>query len=117
MKEGDIGLAYFKNSDGANKLRPILLLKQMPKFYDFLVCAISSNLNQYVENFDDIISFNDIDFKDSGIKVPSLIRLSNLAVFSKKEILGIIGAISIERKRKLIHSLCNYLKEDSIVYH
>ncbi len=51
MNNGSIALARIPQ-DLTGKLRPILLLKRMPKYNDFLVCAISSQLHQYVPYFD-----------------------------------------------------------------
>ena len=42
MKEGDIALVELIQSDGSSKLRPVLLLKILPKYNDYLVCGIST---------------------------------------------------------------------------
>ena len=42
MKEGDVLLTELPQADGARKLRPVLFLRRMPPFQDFLVCGISS---------------------------------------------------------------------------
>ena len=57
MKEGDIVLASLPQADGFTKNRPILLLREMHEYGDFLVCGISSQLHQEVNGFDEIISF------------------------------------------------------------
>lgn len=98
MKEGDVVLAALPQSDGKTKLRPVLLLRQLPPPYnDFLVCGISSQLHQKINDFDDLISENDDDFKKSGIIKESIIRLSFLAVTSVNIIAGTIGKISEQR--------------------
>jgi mRNA interferase MazF len=40
MKEGDILLTALKQSDGALKDRPVVFLRRMPPFQDFLVCGV-----------------------------------------------------------------------------
>ena len=46
MREGGIILANLQLADGSVKLRPVLLLKQLPVYNDFLVCGISTQLHQ-----------------------------------------------------------------------
>ena len=63
------------------KLRPALLLGKLPGNYDdWLMCMISSQTHQYVSGFDEIVQEDDIDFGESGLKVPSVIRVGRLAV-------------------------------------
>jgi mRNA interferase MazF len=80
MKEGDVLLASIPQSDGARKDRPVLFLKRMPPFQDFLVCGISSQLQQAVPRLDETLAPSDADFRMSGLKAPSLIRLGYLGV-------------------------------------
>ena len=67
MKAGNIVLVDFPQSDGRSKLRPVLILKLLPKYNDFLVCGISTQLNQYLKDFDEILSEQDIHFKQTGL--------------------------------------------------
>ena len=85
----------------------------MPKYRDFLVCGISTQLYQEVKNFDEIILPNDTDFAGSGLKAESLIRLGFLNVLVRKDILGIIGEISAERHQRLLRNLGDYLMKSS----
>ena len=48
----------------------------MPKYQDFLISGISTQLKEYIPNFDEIISPNDDDFQSSGLVRQSDIRLS-----------------------------------------
>jgi hypothetical protein len=45
MQEGSIILTNLPQADGTFKLRPVLVLRQLPNT-DFLVCGISTQLNQ-----------------------------------------------------------------------
>jgi mRNA interferase MazF len=54
-KSGDIVLASLPQADGKTKLRPALVLKQMLPYKDLLVCGISTQINQEVLGFDEII--------------------------------------------------------------
>jgi mRNA interferase MazF len=111
MKKGSIILTALPQQDGQLKQRPVLILKEMPAYGDFLVCGVSSQINQYVVNFDEILNQGDDDYKQSGIIKPSVIRLSFLAVIPKKSIAGSIGKISDSRYNKLIKNLTDYLNK------
>ena len=109
MKEGDVILAQVPQANGRMKNRPAIFLREMPPYHDMLVCGISTQLHQYVMNFDDIISPGDEDFNTSGLQLKSLIRVGFLAVLPRKRILGSIGSISSERHKRLLRKLCDYL--------
>ena len=81
MKEGDVLLARLPQSDGQVKIRPVVALRKMPGFGDLLVCGISTQLHQEIAGFDEILLSSDDDFKRSGLKAASLIRLGFLATF------------------------------------
>jgi len=116
MKEGDIVLAQ---KDGRGKYRPAVVLRRMPGFGDLLVCGISIQLRQQVADFDEIIDPSHTDFKTSGLKAPSLIRLGFLAVLAASSFLGTIGSISGERHQGLLCRLSEHLlpkeKSDSAI--
>jgi mRNA interferase MazF len=110
MNEGDVVLAALPQADGKIKLRPVLLLRQLPLPYnDFLVCGISTQVHQLIKNFDELISEKENDFRDSGIIKESVIRLSFLAVASIKLVAGKIGRISEIRHKTLLQRLSNNL--------
>ncbi|MEH2000143.1 MAG: type II toxin-antitoxin system PemK/MazF family toxin [Nostoc sp.] len=109
MKEGNIILTPIPQANGEIKNRPTLILREMPKYQDFLICGISTQLKQYIPNFDEIISPNDDEFKFSGLVRQSVIRLSFLSVITRNSIIGSIGTISTERHKKLLHNLSQYL--------
>ncbi len=109
MQESDIILTPLIQADGQIKNRPVLLLRMMPKYQDFLACGISSQLQQYVINFDEIISPTDADFNSSGLVTASVIRLGFLALIPQKKIIGSIGFISAPRHQKLLQNLSEYL--------
>jgi mRNA interferase MazF len=114
MKEGDVALTPIPQANGLIKNRPVVLLRQMPVFGDFLVCGISTQLHQEVKNFDECISLNDTDFLTSGLKASSIIRLGFLAALPLRNIVGAIGFISTERHHRLLNSLCKYLEANTV---
>ncbi|MBX7258614.1 MAG: type II toxin-antitoxin system PemK/MazF family toxin [Candidatus Hydrogenedentes bacterium] len=109
MKEGDIVLANLPQVDAATKRRPVLLLRELPSFGDFLVCGISTQLHQAVTGFDEIISRSDDDYQSSGLLAPSVVRLNYLGVVARHCIPGKIGSIHKSRYRRLIENLSRHL--------
>ena len=73
MKESDIVVAAFPQSDGSLKRRPALILREMPPFRDFLICGISTQIRQKVKNFDELVSLDVSDFEQSNLDSESLI--------------------------------------------
>jgi mRNA interferase MazF len=109
MTEGDITLTPLAQSDGRIKPRPAMLLKQMPPFDDWLICGISTQLHQEVPGFDDKIEPSHPDFRRSGLKAASIIRLGFLAVLPANHFLGFLGSVSPERHAKLLQRLSTFL--------
>ncbi|HTR43934.1 MAG TPA: hypothetical protein VMH87_20165 [Pseudomonadales bacterium] len=66
MNEGDIALAPLPQADGQIKNRPVVLLRRLPPFGDFLVCGVSTQLQQRVESFDEMITPIDKEFAATG---------------------------------------------------
>ena len=108
MKPGDIVLTIIPQDD-QQKIRPVLILKTLPKYNDFLVCAISSQLHQNIPDFDLVLDSKDPAFATSGLRGSSVFRLSNLAVLSKEEIIGTIGSLQKELHLQLLKTLAGYL--------
>jgi len=67
MKEGNIVLTPITQTDGQVKNRPSVVLRCLPPYNDLLVCGISTQLQHYVKDFDEIISHDDTDFSSSGL--------------------------------------------------
>ena len=109
MREGNIILTAITQADERRENRPALVLREMPKYGDLLICGISTQVKQYIPNFDEIIMAEDYDFIDSGLISKSLIRLAFLAVVPQAELIGSIGKISSERHFKLLSNLSIYL--------
>ena len=109
MNEGDVALAPLPQADGQVKNRPVVLLRRLPPFGDFLVSGISTQLHLRVAGFDEEIVASDPGFAASGLKTASLIRLGFLAVLPKSALLGRIGSLSSERHLRLVANLCRHL--------
>jgi mRNA interferase MazF len=110
MKEGAVALTPLPQADGLTKPRPVILLRAMPPFGDWLVCGVSTQLQQEVVGFDERIEPSHADFRSSGLKAPSLIRLGFLTVLPANRLLGVLGSISPERQQRLLHRLVTFLQ-------
>lgn len=112
-RSGQIVLASFPYTDFSDaKLRPVLMLRQAStSFDDWLVCMVSSQTQQVEDGLDEIITPADANFFDTGLKAPSILRLSRLAVLDGKLLVGSIGAISDERLMLLRQRLAKWISE------
>jgi len=110
MKAGDISLLSIRQADGQIKKRPILLLKQMPPFNDWLVAGISTQLHQEVKGFDLVILKTDSLYSRTGLKDSSLVRLGFLDVVAEAELKGAIGELPIDKVNLLLQRLSDRLK-------
>lgn len=111
-KAGQIVLFRFPQTDLAvGKSRPSLLIAPVPSsFDDWLVCMISTRIQQTIANIDEIISPTDADFIQSGLKTESVFRLTRLAVVSESIFLGTIGKISPNRLAEIRKNLAHWIE-------
>ncbi|MBK9348532.1 MAG: type II toxin-antitoxin system PemK/MazF family toxin [Burkholderiales bacterium] len=110
-RAGQIVVTPFPYTDlSGAKLRPVLLLRQAsPRFDDWLVCMVSSQLQQAETDLDEWIGAADADYVGSGLKVPSVLRLSRLAVVDAAVLVGAIGEISPARLLTVRQRLANWV--------
>ena len=111
ISESQIVLFKFPQTDQKEgKLRPALILRELPgKFNDWLICMISSNIDLQIPELDELITPDDSDFMQSGLKVPSVIRTSRLAVVDGNILLGKLGQINTERLHKIKQKLSKWI--------
>ena len=109
MREGEIILANLPQSDWNFKLRPVLLLRQLPGYNDFLVCGISTQLQQLIKDFDELIDEKNSNFYQTGLRQSSIIRLGFLAVIPDNKIPGSIGRIELALHKNLLERLAKWL--------
>lgn len=110
MNDGDILLTALPQADGTFKERPVLLLCRMPPFEDFLVCGVSTQLQQAAPEIDEQITPDDPDYRTSGLKTASLIRVGFLSVLPRSRFTGRIGRISKARRSRLLSKLSDFLR-------
>ena len=113
ITEGQIVLFKFPRTNQIEgKLRPALVIRQLPdQLNDWLICMISSQLHQAIPEFDEIITSNDPDFEQSGLKLPSVVRISRLAVIDKSILSGRLGQIDAARISNIRKRLANWIQD------
>jgi len=109
MTEGDIILARIPQADGGGKVRPTILLRQLPGFGDYLACGVSTQLKYEIKDFDFPLMESDEEFTATGLKQSSLARLSFLGVLTQSQVLGKIGCINQAALNTLRNRLANYI--------
>lgn len=109
MKPGEVVLVALPQADGRRKLRPALLLCRLPPFDDWLACGISTQLQNGVAGFDEVIAERDADFRASGLHRASLVRLGFLGSVPEADVLGTLGEIAPARLLDLRRRLADHL--------
>ena len=111
MKPGDVVLLRFPQADlAAGKLRPALVVAVAPGRYpDVLLSLITSRAYQQIPDFDEAIEPSAKDFKSSGLKARSVIRLARLVSVEETVINARLGEISAERLRRIKTRLMDWI--------
>lgn len=112
IAEGLVVLFRYPQADQTEgKLRPALVVRELPgQFNDWLICMISSQLHQRIPDFDEVITPNDSDFRQSGLKLPSVIRIGRLAVVEGNILLGKLGQIDNQRLSLIKQRLARWIQ-------
>lgn len=112
IEEGQVVLFRFPKTDLVEgKLRPALVIRKLPGPYDdWLICMISSQVERAIDAFDEVISTNDSDFADSGLKTESVVRLSRLAVVERRALVGAVGHVDAERLARIKANISDWIR-------
>jgi len=102
FKKGTIILIPFPFTDlSFTKVRPALIISANTiKGDDIVVAFISSLKTKKLQKTDIALSFTDSNFKKTGLKNNSLIKIDKIATLDKKIVIGELGEIdkSIQKK-------------------
>ena len=111
IEEGQIVLFPFPQADQTTgKLRPALVLRRCPGPHDdWLICMISSQLRHEIPGTDEVVCQDDIDFPQSGLKLPSLIRATRLAIVASDMLQGAIGSLPDQRVRRVRKGIADWI--------
>lgn len=110
-RAGQIALMPFPYTNLVNnKKRPVLLLRKLSQNQDdWLVCMVSSQLRQLQPDLDWVLTPEDDEFRESGLKVSSVFRLCRVAVLDGSLLIGKLGAIPDVRLRELQQRLASWI--------
>lgn len=101
-KIGDIILTPFPFTDlSGHKVRPALILGTQAGGEDITVCFISSVMKNRIHKFDVLIDSKYKNFKKTGLKLKSIIRITKIATLDKTIVLGKIGDLDAENIKKV----------------
>jgi len=112
FKKNTIVLIPFPFTDlTAIKVRPAVIVSGCKTDDDIIVSFISSKKTKRLHKMDVKIQSKDKNFKQTGLKTDSLIKVGKLATLSKKIVLGELGNVSestgkeINKKLKTLFGL------------
>lgn len=110
-RPGQIALMDLAQTDLApGKRRPVLIVAQVPGPYDdWLVCMLSTQLQQAIPTFDEVIDRDSKDFSASGLRIESVVRVARLAVVSSDLLVGALGSVSDERLKRVRNTLAAWM--------
>ena len=111
VSEGDLIVADLPQADGRTKPRPVLLLRQLPGFGDFLVCGVSTQIHQAQADFDWIIADTDTFFEATGLQTSSVIRLNFLSTLPTRRMTRHLGRVPATILATLQSNLASYLRQ------
>jgi len=111
VNPGDVVLISLPQAGGGPpKLRPALVLAQLPGSYqDTFICGVSTQLSAQIPDWDELIQPGDADYAQSGLHHASIIRLSYLYSTEQSEVVGKIGQIADDRLQRLQSRLADHI--------
>lgn len=115
-RPGLLAVLRFRDPSGpVGRRRPVLLLAPVPgRGSAWLVCALTTHLHMAVEGFDEVIAADDADFRTSGLKIESVVRVGRLAVVEDERLEGSIGEISKERLERIRKQLADWIENPTL---
>lgn len=109
MLEGSVIKAFIHQADGKFKARPVVIIKKLPYFDDWLVCGISSKVHTIHPGLDILISRSHPDFSEIGLNYELVIRAGWLNTFPQSKIEGAWGKVSINTLEQIKKNPANYV--------
>ena len=109
-KIGHIVLVPFPFTDlSGEKVRPALVLGVQNGGDDVTVCFLSSHVPDKIHKFEVLVDEKEKDFKKTGLKSNSIIKVTKIATLDKAVVLGQIGELDVKSMQKVKSILKVYL--------
>ncbi|MCE7989326.1 MAG: type II toxin-antitoxin system PemK/MazF family toxin [Caldilinea sp. CFX5] len=113
LQRGDIVIATFPFTDlSGSKRRPALVLATTTPNADSILAFISSVMPMVVNSYELPLIPADADFAQTGLKVPSILRLNKLVTLERSLITRRIGRVSPQRLRAIDDRVIQVLNID-----
>jgi mRNA interferase MazF len=101
-KQGDIVLVPFPFTDlSGEKVRPAVVISSEEKGDDVTLCFISSIIPNKILGNEILIKKEEKDFKNTGLKTNSVVKVTKIATLEKKIILGKLGNLDLKNLLKI----------------
>ena len=108
-KQGDIVLVPFPFTDlSGEKVRPALIVSKKEFRDDVTVCFISSLIPKKISENEFFIKNTDKNFKNTGLKMSSIVKVNKMATLEKGVILGKLGSLDMENLLKIKKIIKNH---------
>jgi len=113
LQRGDVVIAAFPFTDlSANKRRPALVLAVTTTSADVILAFISSVFPTTISPYELPFTPTEADFPQTGLKVPSILRLDKLATIDRRLITRRIGKLTQQRLQAVDDRLLRVLGID-----
>jgi mRNA interferase MazF len=110
LARGDVVLVRFPFTDlSGSKLRPALIVGR-PAGDDFIVAFITTRVATRDPRSAHLLQPSDMEFRTTGLKVPSVIRLERLATLQRSLIQRRLGSIG-QRTEQVVARCLRYVFE------
>lgn len=118
LQRGDIVIATFPFTNlSGSKRRPALVLATIIPNADSILAFISSVMPTVVNSYELPLIPADADFAQTGLKIPSILRLNKLATLERPLVTRRIGKLSKQRLQAVDDRLIQALGIDLQRYH
>lgn len=109
MKPGDVILVDFPFTiPTQSKVRPsVVITNTEDKYRDLVVCAISSVFPNTLSARDIAIQKKDPAFKDTGLRVDSVIKIDRIATLRRSDVIAKIGKCTPKLWQEIISKFKN----------
>ncbi len=109
MKAGDICRVGFPQPDGNIKGRPVVLIKEVPPFKDWMVALVTGKTRNMDSTLDYLLRDSDSGFSGTGLTKTSLIRMGVISTINTGLIQGKLGELPYGVLPKLKSNLSQFI--------